>query len=348
MRSTTGYLRYAAIIFVPCFLLLYLVTDNWGPQGSAPSAIPIRTFGQRQEQASVSVRRPLYSGRYGVEALHNLSEWRSSLFLRTQAALAENKNEELGNGTRYSIFQEFVTCPPGKNLMRFGPPFTMHDDGGKSLCAPLGQVGADDSQPCVVYSFGSNGDFRFESDVLKNTLCDVYTFDCTYDGKSLGPRHHYLKMCLGSPPQAEVFSNIMSYMQIMNKFHHKRVEVAKVDIELGEWDVLAYFSEAQADLLPQQLAIEFHYLNFGDGKIFTPRVPAPATPQLFAQWNMMSERKAMGTSDIALLFGHLANLGYGIVHREINPVCAMCYEYVFLRVEQSGQGGRELPQQPSR
>ncbi len=65
------------------------------------------------------------------------------------------------------------------------------DDGRKFLC----DVGVLRS-PCVIYSFGSNGDYSFEASMLNNTVCDVFTFDCTYDGASIHPRHTYLRWCL--------------------------------------------------------------------------------------------------------------------------------------------------------
>lgn len=37
-------------------------------------------------------------------------------------------------------------------------------------------------------------------------------------------------------------------------------------------------------------------------------------------------------SDLSLLFGHLARLGYGIVSREDNPIGKCCSEFLLLKV----------------
>jgi hypothetical protein len=39
-------------------------------------------------------------------------------------------------------------------------------------CPPAGL-----KAPCTILSFGSNGDFSFEKDVLAKTACHVHTFD---------------------------------------------------------------------------------------------------------------------------------------------------------------------------
>ena len=56
--------------------------------------------------------------------------------------------------------------------------------------------------PCVIYSMGSAGDFSFERSMLASSKCDVFTFDCSFDGKSIDPRHTYKKWCLGKRASA--------------------------------------------------------------------------------------------------------------------------------------------------
>ena len=56
--------------------------------------------------------------------------------------------------------------------------------------------------PCVIYSMGSEGDFSFERAMLAGSECDVFTFDCSFDGKSIDPRHTYKKWCLGKRASA--------------------------------------------------------------------------------------------------------------------------------------------------
>lgn len=220
-------------------------------------------------------------------------------------------------------------------LTRFGRPMQEKppEDGGKSLCT-LDHL-MSPSYPCVVYSFGSNGDFQFETDILAKTSCLVYTFDCTYDGASLGSRHVFEKICLGSPLHAQTYTNVMTYQQITEKYGHRNVEVAKIDIEGFEYDVLGWLGEEDDLILPQQLSVELHQ----DARLSSPpeyliprnpgRLPAVGPKSM----PLSSLRGGQRDTDMALLFLHLANLGYGIVYKEVNPFNKCCMEYVFLRVE---------------
>lgn len=253
--------------------------------------------------------------------------------------MALNNNQSPQGRDRYDLFDPIVDCPPGMPLTRLGDPFSYTKDGGKSLCSP-GVWGKNASSPCVVYSFGSNKDFQFEQDVLKKSDCTVYTFDCTVDGQPLSDRHQYHKICLGSPHQARSFSNVMTYQQIVHKFGHKRIEVAKIDVENFEWDVLASLHEGDDIILPNQLSVEFHYDDLKLGTNFL----IPADPGMvvgmhserhpFSSLPLVKVRQTQSLADMALLFGHLANLGYGILYKELNPFTLSCYEYVFLRVEE--------------
>ena len=49
-------------------------------------------------------------------------------------------------------------------------------DGGKFVCGPDEYFR---SRPCLIYSVGSNGDFSFETDVIRKFGCEVHTFDPT-------------------------------------------------------------------------------------------------------------------------------------------------------------------------
>ena len=54
----------------------------------------------------------------------------------------------------------------------------------------------------MIYSMGSEGDFSFERSMLASTKCDIFTFDCSYSGSSIDPRHTYKKWCLGKRASA--------------------------------------------------------------------------------------------------------------------------------------------------
>lgn len=64
---------------------------------------------------------------------------------------------------------------------------------------------------CVVLSFGSNGQFSFEADVVNRTRCRIAVFDCTVDPDktavppALRGRVELFQKCLGPfPPSKEL------------------------------------------------------------------------------------------------------------------------------------------------
>jgi hypothetical protein len=62
--------------------------------------------------------------------------------------------------------------------------------------------------------------------VLKETTCDIHTFDCTYNGTSKDPRHSYHKWCIGgsTEPGFRTWANITAELQ------HSKVDLLKMDI----------------------------------------------------------------------------------------------------------------------
>eukprot|EP00877_Chromochloris_zofingiensis_P010958 jgi/Chrzof1/6115/Cz17g10100.t1 len=188
-----------------------------------------------------------------------------------------------------------ISCPPGRSLKRYGST----EDGGKWLCA-LEQMKA----PCVIYSLGSNGQYDFELAMIQSTPCSVHTFDCTYNGTSQHPRHVYHKLCIGNVPRPDY----QSLKNVTRNLGHSRLELLKVDIEGWEYVAMSELSELDVHL-PQQLSMEVHSGSFGDFQV---------TP-----------------TSLAVFFGHIANLGYGIVSKEDNPIAGSgcCSEFTFLRVQ---------------
>lgn len=290
---------------------------------------------QAAHQAPGVYRAPAFEGEYGIEAQRALSTWRSSLFTSVQEALLLNNNEELYYTAWLVLFPSTLPCPPDQPETQYGS-----GDGEKLLCS-LDAL-ADPAVPCVVYSFGSNGDFAFEQDVLQRSSCHVYTFDCTFNGTSIHPRHQYVQMCIGSQAGADTFSNVMSYREILQQYSHERVEVVKLDIESFEYDFLADLTEDLAQRLPRQIIVEYHYEDKdAEGTyrptFLTPRVPPPLYASPLAQPNMFTARGwNITTQDMALLQFHLANLGYGItLTRLFENIMygGKCLEYTYLRVE---------------
>eukprot|EP00808_Paulinella_micropora_P017032 g2133.t1 len=270
-------------------------------------------------QARVAVlKTPHFPGAYGLEAASNLSAFRSNILAKISSSFELNApNDHPLKYSRYDRYPVTVSCPPNTTITRFGG----QGDGGKRLC----NITA--TEPCLIFSLGSNGDFTFERGALGRTPCIVHTFDCTYHGNSIHPRHHYHTWCLGSedkkreqikPPERAAILNpeFYSWRTILQKIRHTKEELhlLKADIEGFEFELLGGLAET--DLLPTQLALEVHFAHHTLG----PQGEKAAAKQ---------------SPHMSLLFAHLAILGYAIVSREDNMYLhsGCCSEFSFLLVE---------------
>jgi hypothetical protein len=154
------------------------------------------------------------------------------------------------------------------------------------------------------------GDYKFEQAMLNVTPCAIHTFDCTYNGSSQHPsRHFYHKWCVGSErnPKYRNWSNITRTLG------HTSIDVVKVQIESYEYSFLSELRPGDPSL-PLQLATEFHV---GPGA---------------QRWALTDY--PMTAAEIALVFLHLANLGYASYSQEVNgyaPDCCADSSFVLLR-----------------
>ena len=185
------------------------------------------------------------------------------------------------------------------------------------------------SHPCWIFSLGSFNDYAFEEAVLRQTPCDVHTYDCTVDGRSVDARRHvYHKKCIGSSERAASDKNFVTVSQAVTTVGASKLHLLKMDIEAFEWDVLAAWRESD-QFLPDQLSFELHRSDQTPVEWPLPfhSVQASANDPLYWQG-----AHAMSLAHVSLLFMHLANLGYGMVAKELNGQC--CAEFTVLRVAQ--------------
>lgn len=64
--------------------------------------------------------------------------------------------------------------------------------------------------------------------MLKESDCEIHTFDCTYKGKSQKKgRHFYHRWCVGDPKNGRHFR---TWAQITKALHHDKVDLLKMDI----------------------------------------------------------------------------------------------------------------------
>eukprot|EP00245_Coleochaete_scutata_P018775 TRINITY_DN9942_c0_g1_i1.p1 TRINITY_DN9942_c0_g1~~TRINITY_DN9942_c0_g1_i1.p1 ORF type:complete len:169 (+),score=29.46 TRINITY_DN9942_c0_g1_i1:2-508(+) len=167
----------------------------------------------------------------------------------------------------------------------------------------------------MVLSIGGNNNYKFEESVLEATPCQVATFDCTVEGRDIDRRHKFYKKCLGSDSLASNNSNYITITDAAQMAGAHDIALLKMDIEGYEYDILSAWKESMTDL-PQQLCLEVHAI----------------APVLGERSYSRSNPKEMRLAELALFFNHMADLGYGIVSREDNPITVMCSEFTFFRV----------------
>lgn len=174
------------------------------------------------------------------QALANLSEYRNHGL--------ENLKPYYGKKEFWGVMLPIITCPPSRPIKRYGGT----SDGSKLLCDVTEKL---QREGCVIYSLGSNGDYSFERSMLKETRCQIHTFDCTYaNGTSQDPsRHHYHHWCLGG---RQIGDQYRSWDNITASLQHTSVDLLKMDIEGYEYDVLS--SWRPGSVLPDDLSVEFH------------------------------------------------------------------------------------------
>ena len=103
---------------------------------------------------------------------------------------------------------------------------------------------------CIVYSIGSNNQWKFELDMISRTQCNVHTFDCTGDfarfHKPSHSRIHFHHICLSNKNAAPNLScdksrgicgATMTLNEIQSMLSHRRIDFLKMDIEGYKWPV---------------------------------------------------------------------------------------------------------------
>lgn len=154
------------------------------------------------------------------------------------------------NKKRMTIFEPVIHSTDEDRVGRLG-------DGGKWV-AHLKSL---DKRPCVVYSFGSNGDTSFEEDVdfLTQKRCEIHTFD---------PDPRFSRIWRGSPSNVHYHSWAIdtgeySLRNIAYSLGHIKsgIDVLKIDIEGSEYRVL---HQAVGTVPIGQLLVEAHEIGRSD------------------------------------------------------------------------------------
>lgn len=172
-------------------------------------------------------------------------------------------------------------------------------DGGKHVC-DFDELKA----PCIIYSFGSGGDYLFEEAMLP-TGCQIFTFDCTGDfGNKAPPGVTFKKWCVGGVDEDPTYT----ITTIMKRLGHSRVDYLKMDVEGAEYAALPNLLELPKDRRPKQLGFELHAFQF---------------------WSLRTHATIRATLD---LLNEVHRMGYRLVMREDNIRADCCTELLYILV----------------
>lgn len=121
-------------------------------------------------------------------------------------------------------------------------------DGGKWFCGV--ERYTRQRAPCIIYSFGINGESSFEAALLKAApQCEIWGYD--FSVKSFGPevedepdlkaRAHFFPYALGSEDAPDANPPTFTLQTLMQQNGHSFIDVLKVDVEGAEFDALSSF-----------------------------------------------------------------------------------------------------------
>jgi len=135
---------------------------------------------------------------------------------------------------------------------RIGP----HGEGGKWMCNPQKFR---DGAPCLIYSIGSQDDFRWEKAILEtvSSSCEIHVFDHTVlEPKKKPDGVHYHTWGLGSLKTTT--SHLKTLQSMVRELHHEDrvIDVLKIDCEGCEWETFQEWFDAQATV--DELLVELH------------------------------------------------------------------------------------------
>ncbi|CAK9060041.1 Methyltransferase-like protein 24 [Durusdinium trenchii] len=134
-------------------------------------------------------------------------------------------------------------------------------DGNKWTCgARLIQA------PCVVYSFGSNNDMKFELGIHELGLhCEIHIYDPTSpeprDARRIGARFH--KVGLGARDGFQGRFPVKTLKSLMKENGHSHIDILKVDIEDAEHEAIPQIAHEGWPSVGQFL-VEVHIRNFAN------------------------------------------------------------------------------------
>lgn len=169
----------------------------------------------------------------------------------------------------YDLAEASFTCP---GEVRVGGEI---GDGGKFVCfTRAGRIRSqtDYNRSCLVYSLGSNMNFKFEQDVFKRTQCVSYTFDPTIESlkakayleENRMPYINFHSTAICADKKAKKIKGktytCQSIASVMEEHDHHHLDLLKIDIEGSEFEVVPELLNSV--VRPSQIFVEMHGTNW--------------------------------------------------------------------------------------
>jgi len=151
-------------------------------------------------------------------------------------------------------------------------------DGGKWTCGLAEMAEKKTSRPpCIVYSFGSNNDDFFESNLRRvNPDCEIHIFDPTSDTPPAdwGDKYHFHAsgFCSGDSTTEFSFGGksypCRSLKMHMQELNHAYIDILKIDVEGAE---LVWMKTQDWQSIPiGQILMEWHFQELPRADHFVP------------------------------------------------------------------------------
>ncbi len=148
----------------------------------------------------------------------------------------------------WDLFPASYNCDERERIGRLS-------DGGKWLCRFRYYEKLED---CTVLSFGINGEYTFEIELLRRTKCRIFGFDASVNIPEafLGnPRFTFVQKFLGP----NVNATHTTLQEIVGNYSISKIDLIKMDIEGSEWDVISSWRKLYSVFPAPQFLVELHY-----------------------------------------------------------------------------------------
>lgn len=256
---------------------------------------------------------------------YRVREWMA--LLPTKYEHAEKDPAMRSSHTRFFPFEPLASCRTEEAIGG-----EARADSSKLVCG----VSNLQTPGCIIYSFGSDNNWDFETDLLRKTACQIHTFDCTgprerFTNKPSDNRVHFHHVCVGfthAPPEKCTHDHALcgetkTLYQMQTMLGHDTVDVLKMDVEGWEIPIIRSWADTPGTKFPRQILLELHW------RTQFLQVPVPNEDRSYRD-NLVEVLTPRETVDFCRL---LLEMGYVTAQKDDNAKCAHCSELTLINVK---------------